>query len=110
MHHNQQISMQQRRRQQAGQNPPYQNKAGLNHGSASSAHFQVGNPNPLATSQNFNRGNMIKKSAPAQQKYSDEEGFMRGARIAEKIQEYISHGGPGQTIPSGTQNSKLSSF
>jgi hypothetical protein len=48
----------------------------------------------MVSSQNFARGNIVKKIAPTtQQKYSDEEGFMRGARIAEKIQEYISGGG-----------------
>ena len=43
-------------------------------------------------------------------KYQEDEGFMRGARIAEKIQEYYhSNQNPGATLTSFNQVSKQNS-
>ena len=51
------------------------NKTALSHGSASSQHIGI---EGVTGSQGKSTGN----NAP---KYADDEGFMRGARIAEKI-------------------------
>ena len=59
---------------------------------------------------------MAKKSATGggainNQKYQEDEGFMRGARIAEKIQEYYhSNQNPGATMTNFNQVSKQNSM
>jgi len=66
----------------------------MSHGPASSAHFQGGNS--LGASQNFQRKHLNQGNA----KYQDDEGFMRGARIAEKIQEYYHSNQPQGNVQS----------
>lgn len=86
------------------------NKTALSHGSASSAHIGLDHQghhgvNQLQGSKNFQR-NMKNQPGP-NNKYSDDEGFMRGARIAEKIQEYYHSN---SNIVPGTGSSHTSNF
>lgn len=109
------ISMQQRRRQQAvliKKDVNYQgigNKTALSHGSASSAHI---NYDPvhhgMTSSQNYPRQKHSNGNAQhPNQKYTDDDGFMRGARIAEKIQEYYHSNSNIMTNPNTNHNSNF---